>query len=101
MFFQFRHTSAFQIGFLNVNLEKDDTTWGDKHCGSVNAMELDVHALDPTVPSQTLPYAFIDRKGKIDVRIYIANETVTRGTSLDLKMAFTAFYSELSSLTVA
>lgn len=77
-----------------MNFENHDTTWGDKHCGSINAMELDFNTLDPTDPNQILPYTFIDKKGKIDVRIYIANETVIRGVSLDLKIVFTAFYSK-------
>lgn len=77
-----------------MNFENHDTTWGDKHCGNINAMELDFNTLDPTDPNQILPHTFIDKKGKIDVRIYIANETVIPGVSLDLKIVFTAFYGK-------
>lgn len=39
-----------------------------------------------------LPYAFVDPKGKVGVKIYIANETIPTGTNLDLKIAFTAYF---------
>ncbi len=50
--------------------------------------------MNPTDTTQTLPHAFIDRRGKVDVRIYIANQTIDHRKELDIKIAFTAFHSK-------
>lgn len=57
-----------------MNVEKLSTQWGEKHCGEINALEIDLYALDPTDPKKLLPHAFVDTKGKVEVRIFISNE---------------------------
>lgn len=93
--FQFRHSSAFQIANV-VDITIDKTPWDKKHCGDISALEVDFTSIDPTDPSRLLPYAFVDPKGRMEVNIHIANETIPRGTELDLKIAFTAFYGSYS-----
>lgn len=92
-FFQFRHSNSFQFGKVDINfhLGQNDKSWSNKHCGNINAMELDFNSLNHANQMKMLPYAFKDPKGKIEVRIYVANETIPSGTELDLKIAFTAY----------
>ena len=57
-------------------------------------MEIEFNAAGPYRESNVLPHAFIDPKGKIDVRIHVANQTIPAGTELDLKIAFTSYQGE-------
>lgn len=68
--------------------------WGEKHCGNINAKEIDFSALNPTDLRNILPHAYIDNKGKVDVLIYVSNDTNLRGKDLELKIAFTSYLRE-------
>lgn len=82
---------AVQIPIIDVGINVDPNPWGPKHCGNINAQEVEFTDVTPLSLSNVLPYAFIDPKGKIDVKIYIANQTIRPGTDLDLKLAFTSY----------
>ncbi|XP_065220790.1 uncharacterized protein LOC135845868 [Planococcus citri] len=86
---QFRHSSALQLGVVDINIDPDP--WGVKHCGDVNAMEVEFTDAAPLSLSNVLPNAFIDPKGKIDVKIFVKNQTIPPGMDLDLKIAFTSY----------
>ncbi|KAK7602542.1 hypothetical protein V9T40_008131 [Parthenolecanium corni] len=99
---QFRHSNYITVPFVDISVQhKEERPWGAKICGKVDAKKPDISSFNiaDATKEKMLPSAFVDREGKIDVRIYVANVTRSADTELDLKIAFTAYQpcSDVSS----
>lgn len=96
---QFRHSNYITVPFVDISVQhKEERPWGAKICGKVDAKKPDISSFNiaDATKEKMLPSAFVDREGKIDVRIYVANVTRSADTELDLKIAFTAYQRELA-----
>lgn len=95
---QFRHSNYITVPFVDISVQhKEERPWSPKICGKVDAKKPDFTSFNIVDPSKEkmLPYAYMDREGKIDVKIYVANITRSSDTELDLKIAFIAYQREL------